>query len=207
MIKRFAHRAESATRRSLTISVLCALMLLMVPSWFSLAKQNPYLVCARFYSYEITEQSFDLSDPKVIRFYSNGEEKLAAPRWFPDPDTGVDVDVFKAAVESGKWFDVFDRLALLNDYYRDMLLPIMLLLTAMSFLMIISLSGMLAGLMGMGRKMSHALPYSKRVRIFAACSWIPALPAFLVGFFIPIFHLFVYQLIVGYCAWQTQKRL
>jgi flagellar biosynthesis protein FlhB len=195
MIERFADRAEKASLPSLLITMLCALILLILPVCYTLLRQAPHELCARFYSYEVTGQSFTVTRESVV--FRGGESILAAQRdFFPDED-----------IEGGDWAEVFDRLALLNHYYRDMLLPIMLLLSLMNILMLLSLTGMLAGLMGLTRKLSHALPFAKRLRIFAACSWIPALPALLVGFFLPVFHIFVYQLLLGYLAWKTQKLL
>jgi len=59
--------------------------------------------------------------------------------------------------------------------------------------------------MGLGRKLDHALSYGMRLRVFAVCSWLPAIPALLVGFIFPIFHVFIYQLVLIFLAWKVQK--
>jgi hypothetical protein len=101
--------------------------------------------------------------------------------------------------------EIFDRLALLNNYYSSMLMPIMLLIFLISSVSVLSLSGMIAGMMGIGRIMTHSLSIGKRLRIFAVCFWLPALPSAAVGFILPVFHLLIFQLIVGLLAWRVQK--
>ena len=191
----FARRAESAPVRSLLLTAFCALLLLLIPMLFTMLQQNPYEICERFYGYEIETSFFEVSDGYVI--FRSGDTVLAAPDdYFPAED-----------FEAGDYYEIFDRLALLNGYYRDMLLPIILLLSLLCAVMLISVSGMLAGLMGLGRKMTHSLSFGKRMRLFAACSWLPALPSALIGFFFPVFHLLVFQLILGFLAWRIQKQM
>jgi hypothetical protein len=86
-----------------------------------------------------------------------------------------------------------------------MLLPIMLLIFLISSVSLLSLSGMLAGLMGIGRVMTHAMSIGKRLRVFAVCFWLPALPSAVIGFILPVFHLLIFQLIIGLLAWRVQK--
>jgi hypothetical protein len=168
-------------------------------------RQSPTELFTRFYDYDITMESFDftLSDaapdaatPDVIIF-RHGETVLAAPlEFFPESD------FFEGNVK-----EIFDRLALLNNYYRDMLMPIVLLIFLMSAFMLLSLSGIIAVMMGLGRKMVHALPLGKRLRVFAACFWLPAVPTAVIGFLLPVFHLFIFQITLGLLAWRVQKLL
>jgi hypothetical protein len=53
--------------------------------------------------------------------------------------------------------------------------------------------------------MTHSLTIGKRLRIFAVCFWLPALPSAVVGFILPVFHLLIFQIIVGLLAWRVQK--
>jgi len=195
MLVKLAQRATEATAGALVIPVVCALLLNLIPVWFALLTQNPYEISARFSNFEINPSNFDIVDGYVV--YQHEDTVLAAPaEYFPQSD-----------FDRGDYNEIFDRLALLNNYYIDMLLPIILLMSLMFTLMLISISGMLAGVMGLGRKMDHALPFGKRLRVFAVCSWLPAIPAFLVGFIIPIFHVLIYQLALIYLAWKVQKLL
>jgi ABC-type multidrug transport system permease subunit len=195
VLAKLAQRANEATAGALLLTVLSALLLNLIPVWFALLMQNPYEICERFSNFEITSSHFDIIDDYVV--YRHGDTVLAAPaRYFPQSD-----------FDRGDYYEIFDRLALLNNYYRDMLMPVMLLMSFMLSMMLITISGMLAGVMGLGRKMEHALPFGKRLRVFAVCSWLPAIPALLVGFIIPIFHVFIYQLVLIYLAWKVQKLL
>jgi len=195
MLVKLAQRATEAKAGALSIAVFCALLLNLIPVWFALLTQNPYEMSVRFSNFEITPANFDIVDGYVV--YSHGDTVLVAPaEYFPQSD-----------FDRGDYNEIFDRLALLNNYYTDMLMPIMLLMSLMFTLMLITISGMLAGVMGLGRKMEHALPFGKRLRVFAVCSWLPAIPALLVGFIIPIFHVFIYQLALIYLAWKVQKLL
>ncbi|MCL2663782.1 MAG: hypothetical protein FWE83_10740 [Oscillospiraceae bacterium] len=197
MIAKLAQRAGEASRMSLVVTVSCSLMLLMLPTFFWLLRQHPYEMYARFYDYHVTMSSFVISGDEVI-FTDTAEGRsltLTAPlEFFPESDF--------ANENAG---EIFDRLALLNNYYSSMLLPIMLLIFLISSVSLLSLSGMIAGMMGIGRIMTHALPISKRLRIFAVCFWLPALPSAVVGFILPVFHLLIFQLIVGFLAWRVQK--
>ena len=195
MLVKLAQRATDATVGALSIAVLCALLLNLIPMWFALLTQNPYEIAGRFSNFDITSSNFEIVDDYVV--YRHEDTVLAAPaEYFPQSDFDRD-----------DYNEIFDRLALLNNYYTDMLLPIMLLMSLMFTMMLLSISGMLAGVMGLGRKMDHALPFGKRLRVFAVCSWLPAIPAFLVGFIIPIFHVLIYQLALIYLAWKVQKLL
>ena len=214
LLPSFANKAQEATVGTLIISVLCALTLLLTPVMFTLVKQHPYELCGRFYSFVIESDAFEVvgggdvdgggadgkdddersGDVLVYRFE---DTVLAAPlEHFPASD-----------FDNGDYNEIFDRLALLNNYYRDMLLPVILYLSVMCTVMLISLSGLLAGLLGLGRKMTHSLSFGKKLRVFAVCAWLPAIPSALLGFFLPVFHLFIYQIALGYFAWQTQKLL
>jgi hypothetical protein len=165
--------------------------------FFWLLRQQPHDMYARFYGHGITMASFEISNDEItFRDTSNGRETIltALLEYFPESDFNEE--------NAG---EIFDRLALLNNYYSSMLLPIMLLLFLMSSVTVLSLSGMLAGMIGLGRTMTHALPIGLRLRIFAVCFWVPALPSALVGFFLPVFHLLLYQLTLGLLAWRVQK--
>jgi len=197
MTARLAQRANDASRSSLVVTVACSLLLLMIPSFFWMLRQYPHDMYARFYDYEVTMESFEISSDEIIfRDTDSGRGTvLVAPlEFFPESDL-IDENAG----------EIFDRLALLNSYYSDMLLPIMLLLFLISSVALLSLSGMLAGLMGLGRKMTHELTIGKRLRIFAVCFWLPALPSAAIGFILPVFHLLIYQLMLGYLAWRVQK--
>lgn len=195
MIVRLSQRAEEAKISSLLIAVACALILLVLPVWYFLLRQPPHELTVRFYNFTIEEDAFDISDDFLV--FRGGDTILAAPlEYFPENDFA-----------RGDWGEIFDRMALLNRYYSDFFIPIALLISVMCILTVSSLSFMLAGVMGLGRKMTHALPYSKRLRVFCVCSWLPAIPSVLVGFFMPIFHIFIYQLILGFLAWKVQKLL
>jgi len=195
VITKLAQRATDASPGTLLISVLCAFLLTLVPVWFALLSQHPYEISTRFSNFEISMSSFEIVDDHVV--FRHGDTVLAAPaEYFPPED-----------FDRGDYNEIFDRLALLNNYYADMLLPVMMLISVALILMLITISGMIAALMGLGRKLTHALPYSKRLRVFAVCSWLPAIPALLAGFIIPIFHVFLYQLALGFLAWQVQKEL
>jgi len=195
MLKRLAERATEATWGALLLSVICALLLNLIPVWFALLTQNPYEIGARFSNFEITSSHFEIVDDYVV--YRHGDTVLAAPfEYFPQSD-----------FDRGDYNEIFDRLALLNNYYRDMLLPVMLLISIMLAMMLVTTSGMLAGVMGLGRKLDHALSFGTRLRVFAVCAWLPAIPSMLVGFIIPIFHVFIYQLVLIYLAWRVQKLL
>jgi len=195
MLIRLARRAVESSVVSLTISVLCSLILLALPVMYTLLMQNPHEIYSRFYNQDISMVSFTLTEGDVI--FRGGDTVLAAPlEYFPESD-----------FLTGNFNEIFDRLALLNNYYRDMLLPIMLLLTLICMVTLLSLSGMMAGLMGIGRKDTHALPYKTRLRVFAVSFWLPALPSVLVGFFIPVFHLLIFQIAQIYLAWRVQKLL
>ena len=195
MLAKLAQRATEATTGALIVTIISALLLNLIPVWYALLTQNPYEISERFSGFEITSSHFEIVENYVV--YRHGDTVLAAPaEYFPQSD-----------FDRGDYNEIFDRLALLNNYYLDMLLPIMLLMSLMITMMLISISGMLAGVMGLGRKMDHALPFGKRLRVFAVCSWLPAIPALLVGFIIPIFHVFIYQLVLIYLAWRVQKLL
>jgi len=195
MLKRLAHRATDVTIFSLTVTVICSLLLLSLPVFYVLLVQNPYEMYGRFYNTEIDMSSISIIGDDVI--FRGGDTVLAAPlEYFPEADFA-----------EGNAGEIFDRLALLNNYYRDMLLPVMLLLSLLCAVMLLSLSGMMAGLMGIGRKDTHALPYRMRLRIFAASFWLPALPSALIGFIFPIFHLLIFQITLIYLAWRVQKLL
>ena len=197
MTARLAQRACEATRMSLVVTVACALMLLMLPTFFWLLRQHPYEMYARFYDYEITMSSFEISGDEItFRDTSDGRGTTltASLEFFPESDF-----INENAGE------IFDRLALLNNYYSTMLLPIMLLIFLISSVSLLSLSGMLAGIMGIGRIMTNSLSIGKRLRVFAVCFWIPALPSAVVGFILPVFHLLIFQLIIGLLAWRVQK--
>jgi hypothetical protein len=141
--------------------------------------------------------SFEISGDEIIfRDTSGGRSTaLTAPlEFFPEADF-----INENAGE------IFDRLALLNNYYSTMLLPIMLLIFLISSVSVLSLSGLIAGMMGIGRIMTHSLTIGKRLRIFAVCFWLPAIPSAVVGFILPVFHLLIFQIIVGLLAWRVQK--
>jgi hypothetical protein len=141
--------------------------------------------------------SFEISGDEIIfRDTSGGRSTtLTAPlEFFPEADL-----INENAGE------IFDRLALLNNYYSTMLLPIMLLIFLISSVSVLSLSGLIAGMMGIGRIMTHSLTIEKRLRIFAVCFWLPAIPSAVVGFILPVFHLLIFQIIVGLLAWRVQK--
>jgi len=199
MTARLAQRANEASRFSLVVTVVCSLLLLMMPTFFWLLRQYPHDMYARFYDHEITMGSFEvIGDEITFRDTDSGRgTMLTAPlEFFPESDF----------IEENAG-EIFDRLALLNNYYGNMLLPIMLLLFLVSSIALVSLSGMLAGFMGIGRKMTHALPMGKRLRVFAVCFWLPALPSAVIGFLLPVFHLLIYQLMLGFLAWRVQKIL
>ena len=247
---RFARRAEEASFASLTVSVLCALVLLCVPLFFSLLKQNPHELYGRFYGFEINslpeikladhvsfaedEKGF-ISEMKITEQLSvfKGSDSFIIvdefpPRQFNDfggiggiiisPEEiifshGGNVLAARTsfmpvwAFEENNFFEIFDRLALVNRYYRDFFLPAFLMLSAMCAAATVSLSVMTAALVGLGRKFTHVLSMRRRLRAFASCAWLPAVAAAAFGFAFPVFHFFVYQLALIYLAWQTQKFL
>ncbi|MDR2590556.1 MAG: hypothetical protein LBC71_06195 [Oscillospiraceae bacterium] len=197
MIIKLAQRAETTSRTSLVVSVVASLCILMLPVSFWLIRQYPHDLYARFYDYRVTMESFEIIDDIVIFNDTNDgrNTKLSAPlEYFPESD-----------FIEGNAEDIFDRLALLNNYYTGMLLPVILLISTIASTTLLSLSGMLAGMMGLGRKMTHKLSMTKRLRVFAVCFWLPAIPATIIGFILPVFHLFIYQLMLGYLAWRVQK--
>jgi len=199
MITRLAQRVDEATRISLVVTVACSLILLMIPMLFWLIRQHPYDMYTRFYDYEIKMTSFEITDDMIFFRDTEGGRGtvLAAPlEYFPQTD-----------FTDENTREIFNRLALLNNYYGRMLLPIVLLMFFISCVTILSLSGLLAGMMGLGRKMTHQIPISKRLRIFAVCFWLPAIPSMIIGFIIPVFHFFIYQLLLGFLVWRVQKVL
>ena len=111
------------------------------------------------------------------------------------------------AADECDYLEIFDRLALQNGYYGRVYLPVALVVSLACVLMVASLAVMAAGLLGMGRKLTHALPMGKRLRVFAACSWPPALVSLLAGLVVPVFHLLLFEIMLIYLAYKTQKLL
>jgi hypothetical protein len=190
---RLAKRAEESSARSLLATSLCSMVLLILPVFFSLLLTHPAELFGRFYGF--SEQALTVTDAEVV--YRDENAVLAASReYFPESE-----------LAGGDAGEIFDRLALLNNYYRDFFLPVFALLSGMSLLGIVALTGMLAGLMGLGRKLTHRLTLRQKFRVFAASSWLPALIALIPGFFLPVFHMILFQLLMTALAWQTQKYL
>ncbi|MDR1692950.1 MAG: hypothetical protein LBR72_06285 [Oscillospiraceae bacterium] len=193
LFSRLAKRAEESSARSLLVTCLCSVVLLVIPVFFSLLLTHPFDLFGRFYGF--SQEGLMITDAEVV--YNDENTVLAAPRdYFPAED-----------IERNNTAEIFDRLALLNNYYRDFFLPVVALLSGMSLFGILTLTGLLAGLLGLGRKFTHRLTLRKKFRVFAASSWLPALLVLIPGFFFPIFHMILFQLLMTALAWQVQKNL
>jgi len=103
--------------------------------------------------------------------------------------------------------ELFNYLALNNSWFSRFMFPAMLLVVAIAIFMVLGFYLIIAAIFGMTRIMSHKMPMGKRVRALMVCSYPSAILSCLVGFIMPVMHLFVFQLLLIFIAFGVSKRI
>jgi len=103
--------------------------------------------------------------------------------------------------------ELFDDLALYNNWFARFAFPAALLVSMIAVLMLLAFHLIIAAIFGLTRIMSHKMPMGKRMRVLMVCSYPPAVLCCLLGFLLPMMHLFIFELLLIFVALGVSKRL
>jgi hypothetical protein len=170
-------------------------LVLSVPVLYNLLRTQPYEMHARLNgaaSFEEMEFSVEINDEYVA--FTDGFTSMAMPAGIiPREVTGGTPD----------YKEIYNYLSLYNGYYAKVLLPISLVACGVIFLSQLMLYLCAAWIYGQTRRMTTYMTMAERFNVLVFASFPALFPGTLIGFFAPVFHLFIFELIMLFAAYKV----
>jgi hypothetical protein len=192
LLCKFAKRAGLTRALLLFIGVQ---LVLTVPVLYVLLMTQPYEMHARLNgvaSFDEMQFTVDITGEYVS--YTDAYSSVAMPAGIIPAEVTDSPPDYK---------EIYNYLALYNGYFIKVLLPVTLVAGAVLFLSQAMLYFCACWLYGLTRKMTTYMTMAERFTVCVYAS-LPALfPGVVLGFFVPVFHLFIFELIMLFTAYKV----
>ncbi len=191
LLCKFSKRARLPRALLLFVGIQFALT---VPVLFVLLTTQPYDMHARLNgaaSFDEMQFTVDITGDYVS--YTDAHSGMAMPSGIiPEDVTG-----------GRDYKEIYNCLALYKGYYARVLLPICMAAGAVLFVSQLMLYVCACWLYGLTRKMTTYMTMPQRFAVCVYASLPAVLPGVVIGFFMPVFHLFIFQLVMLFTAYKV----
>ncbi|MCL2188912.1 MAG: hypothetical protein FWC16_08335 [Defluviitaleaceae bacterium] len=128
-------------------------------------------------------------------FYRDGQTALTLPLTM----------VSAWAIQEGDLAEIFDHLALHNRYFSSIVAPWILMMFMAFLISQVVIYFATVWLLGFWEKTSGSMTATERCKVCIFAAIPAALIAMVIGFILPLFHVFIFQFLMIYFAYKALK--